>query len=103
MATFSAAEISMPGLITAQKASGNLRRRRISPQAGHALEILGHAIDYLADEYVERGGTFSWRDPELQAIRLLMELNREIYFECPELPSLPERLRSFFRLSRRAL
>ena len=28
------------------------RRRRISPQAGHALEILGHAIEYLTDEFV---------------------------------------------------
>ena len=24
-------------------------RRRLSPEAGHALEILGHAIEYLAD------------------------------------------------------
>lgn len=85
----------MPRAIAAQ-AAGNIRRRRISPQAGHALEILGHAIDYLADEYVESGGTFSWRDPELQAIQLLMSLNREIYFACPEVPSFMERLHSFF-------
>src|SRR5580658_3298391 len=26
-------------------------RRRLSPEAGRALEILGHAIEYLADEY----------------------------------------------------
>ncbi len=37
-------------------AGGVRRRRRISPQAGHALEILGHAIEYLADEYVHQAG-----------------------------------------------
>lgn len=66
-------------------------RRRISPQAGRALEILGHAIDYLTDEYVYAGSRFSARDPQLQAIQMLMALNRQIYFECPEVPSLAER------------
>jgi hypothetical protein len=72
-------------------ASGSLRRRRISPQAGRALEILGHAIDYLIDEYIERGGQFRQGDPELKAIQLLMATNRAIYFECPVVPTLAER------------
>jgi hypothetical protein len=63
------------------------RRRRISPQAGRALEILGHAIEYLTDEYVHRSGSFSARDPELEAVQLLMAVNRAIYLECPEVPS----------------
>ena len=71
------------------------RRRRISPQAGHALEILGHAIEYLSDEYINEGGLFSSRDPRIEAIQLLMARNREIYFECPELPTLGERLRAW--------
>ena len=75
-----------------------LRRRRISPQAGHALEILGHAIDYLTDEYVHNGGKFCARDPQVQAVQLLMALNRQIYFECPEVPTLRERLRALLRL-----
>jgi hypothetical protein len=66
-------------------------RRRISHQAGCALEILGHAIEYLADEYLYEGGTFSADDPRLQAVHLLMALNREIYFECPIVPSFRER------------
>jgi len=30
------------------------RQRQITPQAGRALEILGHAIEYLTDEFVHR-------------------------------------------------
>ena len=28
-------------------------RRRITPQAGRALDILAHAIEYLTDEFVQ--------------------------------------------------
>lgn len=75
------------------------RRRRISPQSGRALEILGHAIEYLADEYVYAGGKFNLADPRIQAVLLLMEKNREIYFACPELPRAFERIRRWFRVS----
>jgi hypothetical protein len=74
-----------------------VRRRYVSPDAGHALEILGHAIEYLSDEYVKEGGLFAARDPRIEAIRLLMALNREVYFACPELPTFGERLRSWLR------
>lgn len=67
------------------------RRRRISVEAGHGLELLGHAIEYLTDEYVHAGGDFSAADPRIEAIQLLMALNRQIYFDCPEVPSLGER------------
>jgi len=67
------------------------RRRRITPQAGRALEVLGHAIEYLADEFVHRGGSFSAHDSQLEAVQLLMALNRQVYFECPEIPSFGER------------
>lgn len=76
------------------------RRRRISPGAGHALEILGHAIEYLTDEFVNSGAAFSSSDAQLEAVQLLMARNREVYFECPEIPSLGERCRAL--LSRRA-
>lgn len=73
-------------------------RRRLSPEAGRALEILGHAIDYLMDEF--------WRDqPEdpmdrqgrVQAIQLLMATNRGVYYSCPEIPTLADRVAAFFR------
>lgn len=67
------------------------RRRRVTPQAGRALEILGHAIEYLADEYVHNGGQFSASDSQVQAMRLLMNLNRSIYLDCPEIPTLGQR------------
>ena len=74
------------------------RRRRISPQAGHALEILGHAIEYLTDEFVHEGGSFSPNNAQLQAVQLLMALNRQIYFECPEVPSLSKRFLSLLHV-----
>lgn len=68
-----------------------IRRRRITPEAGRALEILGHAIEYLTDEYIYRGGQFYPGDPEVQAVQLLAASNRAIYFECPEVPTLGAR------------
>jgi len=69
-------------------------RRRITPMAGHALEKLGHAIEYLSDEYM-----FCPEDSRgrVEAILLLMEVNRQIYAECPEIPSLSQRLSHLFR------
>ncbi len=77
---------------------GVVRRRRISPQAGRALEILGHAIEYLTDEFIYAGGSFSAHDAHVEAVQLLMELNREIYFDCPDVPSFAERFRSLMHL-----
>jgi len=74
------------------------RRRRITPQAGRALEILGHAIEYLTDEFVHEGGTLSAENDRLKAVQLLMALNRQIYFECPEAPTFAERCRSILHL-----
>jgi hypothetical protein len=78
------------------------QRRHITPQAGHALEILGHAIEYLTDEYVnEQSAAFSARNEKIEAVQLLMALNRQVYFECPVVPTLSERFRSFLRASLR--
>jgi hypothetical protein len=79
-----------------QVSSVLIRRRRIEPEAGRALEILGHAIDYLADEYIHRGGALAEQDPAFEAMQLLMERNREIYFACPEIPDWKERIGSWW-------
>ena len=76
-------------------AQASFRRRHIGREAGRALEILGHAIEYLADEYVHAGQSLRASDPEVEAIQLLMALNRQVYFECPEVPTLSERVRLF--------
>ncbi|HWG19733.1 MAG TPA: hypothetical protein VG225_04320 [Terracidiphilus sp.] len=74
------------------------RRRRVSPEAGHALEKLGHAIEYLSDEFVHEDGSLAGRqDDRLEAIELLMSLNRQVYFECPEIPSLRERFKALLQ------
>jgi hypothetical protein len=79
-------------------------RRCITPEAGFALEKLGHAIEYLADEYVHEVGRLpvtspdsSCVDPQVQAMQLLMAANREVYYECPVVTPLYERmLKRFF-------
>ena len=77
---------------------GVVRRRRISPEAGRALEILGHAIEYLTDEFVFAGGSFSAHDAQVEAVQLLMGLNREVYFDCPEALTFADRFRALLHL-----
>jgi hypothetical protein len=83
---------------TADPAHGAMHHRRISPQAGRALEILGHAIEYLSDEFAHAGGSLSAHDAQVEAVQLLMGINRQIYFACPEVPTLAERLRTLRHL-----
>jgi hypothetical protein len=74
------------------------RRRQIGPEAGRALELLGHAIEYLTDEFVHEGGSFSAHNPQLEAVQLLMGCNRAVYFACPEVASLRQRFSMFVRM-----
>src|SRR5271156_3574114 len=56
-------------------------RRRSSPQQGRALEILGHAVEYLVDSrmfMVDRPTTRA----DAEATQILMLLSREVFFEC---------------------
>jgi len=78
------------------------RPRKLSQEAGRGIEILAHAIEYLADQFSlecmnagVKGNCVA--QPEMVAIELMMELNRQIYFSCPEVPPLSERLRNKFR------
>jgi hypothetical protein len=73
-------------------------RRRISSEAGHALEMLGHAIEYLSDEFVHEGGSFSAHNGQIAAIQLLMARNRAVYFSCPEIPGFRERCTAFLQI-----
>lgn len=70
------------------------RRRRITPQAGRALEILGHAIEYLTDEFMHEGKPLSADNEQIKAVQLLMAVNRQIYYECPVVPTFRERCRA---------
>lgn len=73
------------------------RPRHVDPNAGRALEILGHAIEYLTDEFVHEGGDLTASDPRLEAVQLLMAVNRRVYFDCPVIPSMSERLWAYLR------
>jgi hypothetical protein len=92
MVTTTSSSFLLPAAVKLPASVRTKRRRRISPQAGRALIALGHAIEYLTDEFVHQGGSFSANNENLQAIQLLMALNREVYFECPELPSVGKRV-----------
>jgi hypothetical protein len=74
------------------------RRRQITPQAGRVLEILAHSIEYLTDEFVHQGPVLFAKNEQLQAVQLLMALNRQVYFECPLVPTFAERCRALFGL-----
>lgn len=84
-----------PRLTMRPVSSAPLRSRRITPEAGRALEILGHAIDYLIDEWIlAEGENLSPHGPRAEAMYLLMRLNREIYDSCPPVFTITERLES---------
>jgi hypothetical protein len=76
---------------------GSRVRRRISQQAGQALEKLAHAIEYLTDEYIFDGKTPAEDNTTIQAIQLLMAINRRIYFDCPVVPGFSDRLQTRYR------
>jgi hypothetical protein len=82
------------GAAKAVPVPGQAKRRSIDPQTGRALVILGHAIEYLADEFIHEGGSFTANRGQVDAIQLLMALNREIYLACPEAPTLGQWFKS---------
>jgi hypothetical protein len=100
MAATTITGFSIPASASAVHIARERTSRRITPQAGRAREILAHAIEYLTSEYVQTDLTFSARNEQLEAVQLLMSLNRQVYFECPEVPSFSERCRTLlYRLA----
>jgi hypothetical protein len=76
-----------------------LVRRQLSRESSRALEILGHAIEYLADEYaVDRAdkGPLGNADPRVEAIQVLKALNRAIYYSGSEVQPVFRRWRRWF-------
>ena len=71
-------------------------RRRFSRENARGLEILGHAIEYLADEYAvdpADKGPLGNSDPRIAAIQTLKALNRAIYFSAAKVQPLWQRIR----------
>ena len=78
-------------------------RRLHSPESGRALEILGHAIEYLADEYAHdlaNKGPLGSADPRVAAIQILKGLNRAIYYSGTEVEPAFSRMRRWLQDSR---
>lgn len=74
-------------------------RRHLSRESARALEILGHAIEYLADEYTlasSNKGPLGNADPRIEAIQVLKALNRSIYFSGTEVQPPLQRIRRWF-------
>jgi len=85
--------------VGAQNYSGVARliHRHVSSDAGRALQILGHAIDYLIDEGEADGTITDPTNGRTRAVCLLMARNRQIYLACPEVPTIAQRWLSFLR------
>jgi hypothetical protein len=78
-------------------------RRQLSPVDGRALELLGHAIEYLADEYsmdVESKGPLGSADPRIEAIKILKGLNRAVYYSGAEVQPAFTRIKRWVLRSR---
>lgn len=77
------------------RTTGQGNRRYIPAESGRAIEVLGHAIEYLSDEYaltVAQLGQIDGDDPQIEAIHLLMSANREVYYSCPVVEPMLRRL-----------
>ncbi len=98
MAATTITGFSIPASAPAVHIAHERSNRRITPQAGRALEHLAHAIEYLTDEFVHQGAQFSAKNEQLEAVQILMALNRQVYFECPEVPTFGERCRALLHL-----
>lgn len=83
----------------ASPAGGNrgtvYRHRRVGWRAKRTLRILRGAIEYLANESDPDDALVDLKNDRIEAIRMLMALNHEIYFACPIAPTLADRCRAF--------
>ena len=58
------------------------RNFSMTREAKRARTILGHAIEYLTEEFVRESTPLSVRQDLLMAVGVLMSLNREVHSEC---------------------
>ena len=66
-------------------------RRRPTPEQGRALEMLGHAIEYLIDSELRYSDAVPSKNAG-DAARILMALSREVFAECAEVVPVARRL-----------
>jgi hypothetical protein len=73
------------------------QRRRPTPAQGRALEILGHAIEYLIDTQLHTGDFGAGAKDAAEASQVLMRLSREVFAECRVVVPAGERLKHRLR------
>ena len=78
-----ASKASIRGVGSLSATPDEQRLRRPTAAQGRAIEILGHAIEYLVDSRLACWEEFS--SPAIQeAIQLLSRANREVFAAAPE-------------------
>ena len=75
-------------------------RRRTTPQQGRALELLGHAIEYLVDSRLPEGGP---TPAENRALRILMACSRDVFEESVAAVPVHQRLQDWVQVRLRRL
>ncbi|MDP9039771.1 MAG: hypothetical protein M3O02_10945 [Acidobacteriota bacterium] len=75
-----------------RRSTNSASRRRATPLQGRALEMLGHAIEYLADSELHNGECLYSRDVA-QAAGILAEQSRRVFAGCEEIVPLSARVR----------
>lgn len=87
-----------------RSAQRSIPARSFTPAEGKALEMLGHAIEYLVDEYtLECRSCFEEvksKAPQVIAIEILMASSRQLYLGGQIVPSFVERFREWLGLAR---
>ncbi len=76
------------------KERARLVHRRPDRQQGQALEVLGHALEYLVDTRM-----FVYREPntkaDAEAIHILSRCSRELFATCAEVVPLRQRVKTW--------
>jgi hypothetical protein len=73
-------------------------RRRGNSEQGRALEILGHAVEYLVDSRLFLVDQTQAK-AEQDAVQILMRMSRAVFLECPEVVSLWDKMGRLCRKS----
>lgn len=69
-------------------------RRRTTPQQGRALEMLGHAIEYLVDSRLPEGGPTA---ADNRALRILMACSRDVFEESVAVVPMHQRIHEWMQ------
>ena len=71
-------------------------RRRAGRKQGVAIEVLGHAVEYLIDSRMFLTQT-PYTKSEEEAVQILMRANRLVFESCPEVVPMGARVRNWMR------